>query len=84
MGGGVAPGVGQFASDRRKALQGQSGWVSFIVCLLLFLNNSLKVWSHPQPQSFCYCSVRILGGAVRVINSFMVFVLNFFKSQVIW
>lgn len=82
--GGAAPRAGQFASDRRKALQGQSGWVSFIVYLLLFLNHSLKGWPHAQWQSFRHCSVRILGRAVRAITSFLVFVLNPFKSQIIW
>lgn len=79
MGGGMAPGAGQSTSDRRKALQGQSGWVGFIVCLLPFLNLSLKGWSRPQQESFRCCSVRILRGAVRAITSFLVFVLNHFK-----
>lgn len=67
MGGAAAPGAGQLASDRRKALQGQSGWVSSIVYLLLFLNRSLKGRPHPQRQSSRHCSVRVLGGTVRVI-----------------
>jgi hypothetical protein len=76
MGGAAAPSASQFASDRRKALQGQSGWVSSIVRLLLFLNHSYKGRAHPQWQSFRHCSVRVLGGTVRVIASFLVFVLS--------
>lgn len=69
MGGAAAPGASHFAADRRRALQGQSGWVSFILCLLLFLSYLLEGRPRPQWQNFCCCSVRVLGRTVRAVNS---------------
>lgn len=68
LGGGTASGDDEFTSDRCKALQGQSGWVSFIHCLSSSFSK-LHAERRPQRPSFRHCSVRVLGReAVRAIT----------------